>query len=199
MIQKRTVNFVLLPMILMLAVSITSPTMAMEGGHKGGAHAMHGSMQGKRGHGKKHGMHGRMEGQKGHGKKHGMHGSMGLTMTNMMPGRTMKFLNHFKSWIEITPEQEPAWSAFSIAIKLQATTKPHRKRMMHMKMEVSPVVIAEMQIARAERMIQVKKNTLEAYKALLQVLDEQQARLADSFLAYHMTGHKGMKKGKRGH
>ena len=71
--------------------------------------------------------------------------------------------------------------------------------MMHMKMEVSPVVIAEMQIARAERMIQVKKNTLEAYKALLQVLDEQQARLADSFLAYHMTGHKGMKKGKRGH
>ncbi len=189
MIQKRTVHSVYFPMILILAVTITGPTMAMEGGHKGEAHTKHGSMEGK----------------KGHGKKGGMYGSMGLTMTGIMPGKAMKFLNHFKSWIEITPEQEPAWSAFSKAIKLQATTKPHRKDMMHMKMDVSPVARAEMQIAQAERMIQMKKHTLEGYKALLQVLDEQQVNLADSFLAHHMTGHKGMKhgkgkgKGKRGH
>lgn len=185
MIRKRTANSILLPVILILAVAITGPGMAMEGGHKGGIHAKHGSNEGK----------------KGHGAKGGMHGSMGLTMTNTMPGKTMKFLNHFKSWIEITPEQEPAWTAFSRAIKLQATPMPHMK---HMKMAAGPVARAEMQIARAERMIQMKKNTLEAYKALLQVLDEQQVQLADSFLAHHLTGHKGgMKKGKgkgkRGH
>jgi len=182
MIQKRTVNSVLFPVILMLAVAIAGPGMAMEGGHKGQVHA--------------HAKHGGSEGKKGHGNVGGMHNSMGLTMTNTMPGKTMKFLNHFKSWIEITPEQEPAWSAFSRAIKLQATTKPHMKRMKPMNMGVGPVARAEMQIARAERMIQMKKDTLEAYKALLQVLDDQQAQLADSFLAHHTTGHKGMKQGK---
>ena len=70
-----------------------------------------------------------------------------------------------------------------------------------MMMQAGPAAIAEMQIVRAEKMLQMKKNTLAAYKSLLQVLDEQQAGLADSFLAHHMTGHKSMKKGKgkRGH
>ena len=180
MIPKRTVNSLLFHSFLILAVAIAGPGMAMEAGHKGQAHAKQGSSEGK----------------KGHGYKGGMHASMGLTMTNIMPGKTMKFLNHFKSWVEITPEQEPAWTAFSRAIKLQASTKPHRKHMKPMKMGLGPVARAEMQIARAERMIQMKKKTLEAYKALLQVLDDQQAQLADSFLAHHTTGHKGMKRGK---
>lgn len=179
MVQKRMVNFLFIPMILVLTVAITGPSVAMEAGHRGEASAKHGGMGGK----------------KDHGKMGEMHSSMGLTMTNINPGKTMKFLDHFKNWIEVTPEQQPAWSAFSKAVKLQSTSKFHVKQMLHKNMGVSPVAAAEMQIARAEGMIQMKRNTLEAYKSLLQVLDEQQAQLADSFLAHHMTGHKGMKKG----
>ena len=127
-----------------------------------------------------------------------MHGSMGLTMTNIMPCKTMKFLDHFKKWVEITPEQASAWGTFSKAIKLQATHKPSMKPMM---MEMSPVKVAEKKIAKAEKMVQMKKNTLEAYKNLQKTLDEQQIQLADAFLAKHMMMHKGMKKGmkKGGH
>jgi hypothetical protein len=160
----------------MLAFSITDPDMAMGRGSKG----------------KSDDKAAKMVHKKGHSKMGGMHGSMGLTMTNIMPGMTMKFLEHFKKWVEITPEQASAWGAFSKSIKLQATSKPPMK---HMMMMMSPVKRAEMKIARAEQMVQMKKNTLEAYKALQQVLDKQQSQLADAFLAKHMMMHKGKKKG----
>lgn len=176
MIQKQQLRSLFLPLMLMLTFSITDPAMAMGGGSKGKSDDKAATIEPK----------------KGHGKKGGMHDSMGLTMTNKMPGMTMKFLEHFKKWVEIKPEQELAWGAFSKTIKLQATSKPPRK---HMMMQMSPVQRAEMKIAKAEKMVQMKKNTLEAYKALLTVLDKQQYQLADAFLAKHMMKHKGMKKG----
>ena len=54
-----------------------------------------------------------------------------------------------------------------------------------------------MKIARAEQIIQMKKNTLAAYKDLLKVLDDQQTQLANVFLAKHMKMHKGMHKGSK--
>jgi hypothetical protein len=68
----------------------------------------------------------KMEKKKGQCKKDGMHGSMGLTMTRIKPCKTMKFLDHFKKWVEITPEQELAWGTFSKAIKLQVTSNTAR-------------------------------------------------------------------------
>ena len=176
--QKKVVRFLFIPLMLMFALSITGPAMAM-GGHS---------------EGKSDDKAAKMEHKKGHSKMGGMHGSMGLTMTNTMPGKTMKFLEHFKKWVEITPEQELAWGAFSKAIKLQATSKPPMK---HMMMVMSPVEKAEMKIAGAEKMVQMKKSTLAAYKALLKVLDSQQSQLADAFLAKHMMMHKGMHKGMK--
>ena len=173
--QKKLIRVLSLPLMLMFALTLTNPVMAMGGDSKG----------------KGNEKAAKMEHKKGHGKMGGMHGSMGLSMTNVMPGKTMKFLEHFKKWIEITPEQEMAWGSFSKAIKLQATSKPPT---MHV-MIVSPIERAEMKIARAEQIIQMKKNTLAAYKDLLKVLDDQQIQLADVFLAKHMKIRKGMHKG----
>jgi hypothetical protein len=64
-----------------------------------------------------------------------------------------------------------------------------------MMMKMSPVQRAEKKIAMVEKMVQMKKNTLEAYKTLQQALDKQQVQLADAFLAQHFMMHKGMKKG----
>ena len=180
MLQKTPVSSLLLTMVMILTFAVAGSTVAMESGSKSHGHTKQGKMESK----------------KKEGKKKGMHGSMGLTMTNIMPGKTMMFLDHFKQWIEVTSDQESAWGAFSKAIKLQATTLPHKKHMMHMNMQISPVAMAEMKIARAEHMIHMKRNTLDAYKALQQVLNEQQVQLADAFLAKHMVEHKGMKKGK---
>ncbi len=174
--QNRAIRSLLLSLMLMASFSMVSQTMAMGGDSKG----------------KNSEKATRMEHKKGHDKKGGMHGSMGLSMTNIMPGKTMKFLDHFKKWIEITPEQGMAWGKFSKALKLQATSK---QPMMHMRM-MGPVEQAEMKIIKAEKMIQMKKNTLAAYQDLLKSLDVQQAQLADAFLAKHMKMHKGMKKGK---
>ena len=175
--QKIVMRSLFLSLMLMIALSITAPAMAM----------------GENSKGKSDEKATKMEHKKGHGKMAGMHGSMGLSMTNVMPGKTMKFLEHFKKWIEITADQEMAWGTFSKSIKLQAMSKPPK---MHMMM-VSPVEKAEMKIARAEQVIQMKKNTLAAYKALLEVLDDQQSQLADVFLIKHMKMHKTMHKGKK--
>ena len=180
MLQQQAVRFLCLPLMLVLSFAIADPAMAMGGGSMGKSDAKAGKMEDK----------------KGHDKKGGMHGSMGLSMTNVMPGKTLMFLDHFKKWIEITPEQQPAWGAFSKAIKLQAT---HKRPMRHMMMMMSPVQMAEAKIARTEQMVQLKKNTLKAFKALLEVLDEQQVQLANAFLAKHMMMHKGKGMKKGGH
>lgn len=176
MVKKNTGRCLCLPLILVFAFSVTAPAMAMQGSAKSGADAGASITEHK----------------KGHDKKGGKHAPMGLTMSNVKPGKTMKFLDHFKKWLEITPEQQQAWAAFSKAIKLQATKKSPMK---HGTKQMNPVQRAEMAIARDEQMIQLKKNTLEAYRALLQVLDEQQAQLADAYLARHSGMHKGKKKG----
>jgi len=173
--QKKLLRVLSLPLMLIFALSFTNPAMAMGGDSKG----------------KSNERAAKTEHKKGHGKMGGMHGSMGLSMTNVMPGKTMRFLEHFKKWIEITPEQAMAWGSFSKTIKLQATSKPPKMHVMIM----SPVEKAEMKIARAEQIIQMKKNTLAAYKDLLNVLDDQQTQLADVFLAKHMKMRKGMHKG----
>ena len=159
-----------------LAFTISDPAMAMGGGSEGKADTETGKSEKK----------------KGHCGKDKMHGLMGLTMTGIKPCKTMKFLDHFKKWVEISPEQEAAWGTFSKAIKLQASSKPDMQPMM---MAMSPVIMAEKKIAMAEKMVQMKKNTLEAYKALQMALDKQQAQLADSFLVQHVMMHKEMQKG----
>jgi hypothetical protein len=174
--QKQSTHSIFIPIMLLLAFTIVDPVMAMGGGGKGKAETKAAKMENK----------------KNKCKKGGMHGPMGLTMTKIKPCKAMKFLDHFKTWVEITPEQEATWGAFSKTIKLQATSKPAMKPMM---MAMSPVKMAEKMIAMAEKMIQMKKNTLEAYKTLQQVLDKQQTQLADAFLAQHVMMHKGMKKG----
>ena len=123
-------------------------------------------------------------------KKEDTHGAMGLTMTNIMPCKTMKFLEHFKKWVEVEPRQETAWGVFSKAIKLQSANEPHQE---NMTVEMSPVQRAEKQIAWAVKMTAMKKDTLRAYKALQKVLDERQVQLADIFLAKHTKMHHSMK------
>jgi len=88
--QKKVVRSLFLSLMLMFAFAIMDPAMAMGGDSKG----------------KSDDKAAKMEHKKGHSKMGGMHGSMGLTMTNTMPGKTMKFLEHFKKWVEITPDQE---------------------------------------------------------------------------------------------
>jgi hypothetical protein len=175
-VQKNSIYSIFIPLMLLLAFTIANPAMAMGGGSKGKGDAKAAKMEEK----------------KGQCKKGGMHGTMGLAMTSIKPCKAMKFLDHFKKWVEITPEQEAAWGQFSKAIKLQATSKPAMKPIM---MEMNPVKRAEKKIAMAEKMVQMKKNTLEAYKNLQQALDKQQVQLADTFLAQHFMMHKKMKKG----
>ena len=130
------------------------------------------------------------DGKKEKCKKEDMPGAMGLTMTNIMPCKTMKFLEHFKKWVEVEPKQETAWGVFSKVIKLQAANEPYQENMM---VEMSPVQRAEKQIAWAMKVTAMKKNTLRAYKALQKVLDKRQVQLADIFLAKHTKMHHSKK------
>lgn len=179
MVRKEVMRSLFFPLMLTVAFMVTADSVAamgMGGEGKADADAKVTKMEGKEGHCKKGGM---------------QHGSMGLIMAHTMPCKTMKFLNHFKKWVEITSEQEAAWGTFSKTIKLQTVRQPPMKQMGGM----DPIAMAEKKIAKAERMLQMQKNTLEAYKALQKVLDKQQLQLADAFLMKHSMEHKGMKGG----
>jgi hypothetical protein len=178
MSQATLSRVVFLPFVLVLALLVVGPVMAKPSGKEGASsHSAETTKKGKM------------------AKMHAKMGKMGLSMTNVMPGMAMKFLGHFKTWIEITPDQEVAWADFTKAIKVQATAKP--QMMGHSAHTMDSVAAAEMKMHWNMEMMGLKKKTLEAYKALQKTLDAQQLRLAETFLAHHKShkGHGGRKKG----